>query len=122
MYCLTICFGPAATTWALMFKTKEEAQTQYDHVTTVLEETDSNRVVLTDDFGQRTSLDSNTVHGVMLEDLSLSKLAHIERALHQARMQAEGQKMAQTDPALVHAARGPNIISPMMGGNGRFPT
>jgi len=116
MYCLTICFGPAATTWALMFKTEEKAIQALQFIN---EHVDGN---FTDDFGQTIALKTSELHGVMLEDLSLSKLAHIERALHQARMQAEGQKMAQTDPALMHAARGPNIISPMMGGNGRFPT
>jgi hypothetical protein len=116
MYCLTICFGPVATTWALMFKTEEKAVQVLQFVN---EHVDGS---FTDDFGQTIALKTSELHGAMLEDLSLSKLAHIERALHQARMQAEGQKMAQTDPALVHAARGPNIISPMMGGNGRFPT
>jgi hypothetical protein len=120
MYCLTICFGPAATTWALMFKTKETAEIGWNAI--ALAKANNVVVNFSDDFGQEIVLESAPVHGVMLEDLSLSKLAHIERALHQARMQAEGQKMAQTDPALVHAARGPNIISPMMGGNGRFPT
>jgi len=118
MYCLTICFGPAATTWALMFKTKESAEAALAR-----EWTDSGHTIeVIDDFEQNITIKTDAVHAIMYEDLSLSKLAHIERALHQARMQAEGQKMAQTDPALVHAARGPNIISPMMGGNGRFPT
>ena len=117
MYCLTICFGPANTPWALMFKTQEAAEAAlHKSVAPGL------KIIIEDDFGQRAYFSTTAIHGLMLEDLSLSKLAHIERALHQARMQAEGQKMAQTDPALMHAARGPNIISPMMGGNGRFPT
>lgn len=118
MHCLTICFGPAGTTWALMFKTKEAAEANWNSVAMK-----SSNVVtrFRDDFGQELVLETDKIHGIMLEDMSLSKLAHIERALHQARMQAEGQKMAQADPALAQAGRGPGIISPVPMGNGRFP-
>jgi hypothetical protein len=97
-----------------MFKTQETANK-------AIEFTQNEWVNITDDFGQQASFRGEQIYGFLLEDLNASKLAHIERALHNARMQAEGQKMAQADPALVHASRGPNIISPMGMGNGRFP-
>jgi hypothetical protein len=117
MHCLTICFGPAGTTWALMFKTKEAAEAAYarEWVTPGL------GIEVVDDFEQNITIKTDDVHAVMLEDMSLSKLAHIERALHNVRTQAEGNKMAQADPALQHLTRGPGIISPVPMGNGRFP-
>jgi len=56
----------------------------------------------------------------MLEDMEKSKLAHIERGLHQARTQAKAQQAATQDPVLKSAAmmRGPAMIDPM--GNSRF--
>ena len=114
MFSLTICFGPAATSWALMFKTKAAA----DEVWTTIRTSDPfTAVAHTDDFGQTCFVTKQGVHGLMLEDLDLTKQAHIQRALHHAHMQAEGQSAAAADPVLrSQAHRGPSILAP-----GGFP-
>ena len=61
-------------------------------------------VSVADDFGQRATIDIKSIHGFMLEDMEQSKLAHIERGLHQARTQARAQQMATADPVLKNAA------------------
>jgi len=122
MFSLTICFGPAGTMWQLMFRTQEAAAaaaTGYDSIVNA----GTGRLILGDDFGQTLNMEAKDLHGCVLEDLSLSKAAHIERALHQARMQAEGQQQAETD-AILRAARarsGPAIIDPMGMPRGNFP-
>lgn len=68
-----------------------------------------------DDFGRQFF---GTVIGAVFENLDLSKEGQIEQALHNAHTQAQAQKRAQTDPKL-GGARGPAILSPMGGGNGR---
>jgi hypothetical protein len=141
MHCLTIVFGPSATAWTLMFKTKEAAEAALDSAGLSLRDAGgrlANRasrldpsvegqswlagdhVTVVDDFGQTIALNKEVVHGTMLEDMSLSKLAHIERGLHIARTNAEGQKIARSDPTLQEYARAPGIISPMGMGNGRM--
>ena len=49
----------------------------------------------------------------MLENLDVSKQAHIARSLHQQRIQAEFQKAAESDPVIRTAMRGPAVLSPM---------
>jgi hypothetical protein len=113
MFSLTICFGPSATSWALMFRTKENANEAWNRMTLASE----GKTTLTDDFGQRGLIDLKSVHGLMLEDLDLTKQAHIQRALHHAHMQAEGQSAAMADPVLrAQGNRGPSILAP-----GGFP-
>jgi hypothetical protein len=121
MYLLTVIFGPMATQWALLFKTKEAAEKAYDSFSIVPLQTHGPTATfaLEDDFGQRIRLSSAELRGIMLEDMAASQLAHIERALHQAKMQAKGNKIAQTDPELREAARGPAVLSPGMH-NGPF--
>lgn len=119
MFSLTISFGPQGAPWVLMWKSEEPAKKAYDCVVTTrpLES-----VELVDDFGQTCRIWGDSIHGVMLENLELSKLAHIERALHQARMQAKGQEAAENDQVL-KAARfrsGPGVITPMGGPNGAY--
>ena len=113
MFSLTICFGPAATSWALMFKTKEGA----DHAVGILDSCFEGISRVSDDFGQTCRVNTKMIHAMMLEDLDLTKRAHIERALHHAHMQAEGQSAAAADPVLrSQAHRGPSILAP-----GGFP-
>ena len=116
MYLLTVVFGPMATQCALLFKTKEAAEKAYESFSIIPLQTHGPTATfrLEDDFGQRVCLSSADLRGIMLEDMSHSQLAHIERALHQAKMQAKGQKMAQADPELREAARGPAVLSPGM--------
>jgi hypothetical protein len=116
MFLLTINFGPADASWALLFKDEEKARGIYDN----LMQTSTDHVYLSDDFGQDATIALDSIHGLMLEDLEKSKLAQIERGLHQARVQAKAQQMAGSDPLLKAMAmtRGPAMIDPM--GNGRL--
>jgi len=117
MHSLTIVFGPQATTWVLLFKSAEAAKAAHAALA------DGSP---TDDFGQTASIQIGSIHGIMLEDLSLSKQVHIETSLHQGRIMAEAQQAANVDPALKQAAHqlrqsaqlrgmrnGPPILSPM---------
>jgi hypothetical protein len=116
MFSLSIALdGPIV--WALMFKTKEAANKAWAHIT---KDTDP-VMVLADDFGQQVAITLNKLTGAVLEDLNQTKLAHIERGLHEARTRAKMQQDAQADPVLRTAAmiQGPAMISPM--GNGPFP-
>jgi hypothetical protein len=116
MYTLSIALG--STSWALLFKTKEAAELALDRIMFAKGGTVST-VDFSDDFGQRIFVEGNSIHGCMLEDMDKTPLAHIERALWHARMQAQGQKLAQSDASLRQP--GPAILSPGMGmANGPF--
>lgn len=115
MHTLSICFGCAV--WPLLYKTKEAAEIAYNAANT-----GSGDIGLTDDFGQTVTIKPGSLHGLMLEDMDQTKMAHIERAMHQQRMQVLAQKTAQTDPALRAAAmmQGPGILDPQRMNGGRF--
>lgn len=121
MHLLTIIFGPTPTPWALLFQKSETAELTF-HELRKAWETKKEFIEIFDDFGQTINLVISSLHGFMLEDMEKSKLAHIERGLHQARTQARAQQMAVADPILKAAAlgQGPAILQPM--GNGRFPS
>ena len=76
------------------------------------------RVTITDDFGQIGEFSKAAMTSRTIEDCDLSKRAHIERSLHQQRMQTDFQKAAESDPHIRAAMRGPAVIAPM-GFNGR---
>ena len=117
MWCITVAVGNIP--WALAYKTEEAAQA----ADTTLTDGFTNgqiTIKMCDDFGQKITVCGNSVSGWNLEDMEKSKLAHIERALHHARMQQEGQKLAQADATLRQGQHGPAIISPMGMPNG-FP-
>jgi hypothetical protein len=125
MFSLTIAVGNTA--WAFMFKSEETAgKANTDLVAALAQDKAANfglaaMVLVEDDFGQEAMLAVASVHGFVLEDLSLSKHAHIERALQQARTHAEAQTAWQNDPAARAAARGPSVLAPGMHmPNGRF--
>lgn len=110
MHSLSVALGPVV--WRLIFNTQEKAEaakTRFAFVT-------GDVISLTDDYGQEIRVISDSVTGVMLEDLDRSKLAYVAMALHQARSQAEAQKMAATDPVLrnAHNSRGPAVLTPGM--------
>lgn len=117
MFSLTIYFGPAATMWTLMWRDEETARAAFTHA----QNREPNSLILTDEFGQCCDIERADIRGVMFEDMEKSKLAHIERALYQSRMQAKAAEMAQNDPVL-RAARfqqGPSTLVP--GGLNGFP-
>lgn len=121
MFSLTIIFGPTPTPWVLLYKTKESLDAAVQNYradkTTTFESGD---FIATDDFGATISIKRASIHGVMFEDMDLSKMNAIERGLHHARTQARAEQMAQADPVLRTASmgRGNAVLSP--GFNGAF--
>jgi hypothetical protein len=125
MFSLTIAVGNTA--WALMYKTEGSAQDALAVLEGALPASISSGFAqlpyakISDDFGQVVSLNASSMHGFILEDLTVSKGAHIERALQQARTHAEAQTAWQNDPVARAAARGPSVLAPGMHiPNGRF--
>jgi len=106
MHAITLTVGPLA--WSLLFKTAEKAQEAW----TLYKTNSESEVEIADDFGQIVHAFPGALTGGMLEDLNETKRAHIERALHQARMQNEVQQAAEADAGL-RLRRGPAMLSPM---------
>jgi hypothetical protein len=94
-----------------MFRSEEKAEETYNRINA---KNDALVVEATDDFGQTILLRRESIHGVLLEDLSASKEAAIERMVHNAKTSAEAQMRAARDPALRHASQGPAVLSPGM--------
>lgn len=114
MHSLSIALGNVS--WRLLFKTKESIQIAVDTC-----RTGTTAIDITDDFGQQCFAVRKAIHGMLIEDMDLSKLGTIEVALHGARTNVDANHRAQTDPAL-RASRltgGPAMIQPGIG-NGRF--
>jgi hypothetical protein len=126
MFSLTIVFGPGPMVWTLLFKTEEAAVAARNSLQEA-KESGENDFELVDDFGQECFVKSSETSGWMLENLEQSRLAHIERALHQARTQAKGAEVADNDPVLKQARHraqgGMPMIQPMSSfrPNGGFP-
>jgi hypothetical protein len=125
MFSLTIVFGPGPMVWTLMFKNQEAALGAADTISKApLEEV----VAIHDEFGQACEIGKCNIYGFMVENLEQSKLAHIERALHQARTKVKADELAQADPVIRSAAtrQGGAILQPAMPGmpfqNGRMPS
>lgn len=122
MFSLTIVFGPGPMVWTLLFKDRESINSQVNQ----LEESGIKFVEVADDFSQCAVINKEQLHGWMAEDLEQSRLAHIERALHQARTQAKGAEIADSDPVLKQSRRRSQSEMPMIqpvpgfGPNGGF--
>jgi hypothetical protein len=111
MYSLTICFGPAATSWAFMFKEKENAQAHFSSAMSAMSDAASWRII--DDFGQEAFFEQFATYSALLEDLDLTEQARIERSMVDARAQTKFNVRAKSDPTIQAAMRGPSVISPM---------
>ena len=98
----------------LLYKTKENAEGAFGALQLAIETNAPVRI--SDEFGQ-TLHTSAAPTAVVWDDLDVSKLAQIERALHQARTQAEAQTLARSDPKLRMASAGPSVLSPFGPGN-----
>ena len=125
MFSLTISFGPGPTMWTLMWRDETKAKEAADKLRhgvdgryNTIGGINPQYAALEDEFGQQADVKFSEIHGFMFEDMELSKLAHIERALHQARTQAQGQQAAENDQVLrVQRARsGPAVLMPGMNG------
>ena len=112
MHSITVVFGPASLRF--LFKTKEKAEAhknfRTDHPT--------QDMIIDDDFGSHAEIKAMSIHGIIIEDLDVSKLASVEIMVHEARSRASAQHRAQSDPALRTAQQGPRVLSPMPGMNG----
>jgi hypothetical protein len=113
MFQITLTFGPTGTQWALLFQTEEKAVASWQHASLG----SSEFLTLEDDFGQTVNIVRKSLYGSMFESLEKSQLAHIEIALHRARLQAKAQQMASADPGLRTLARGPAVMTPFEAGN-----
>ena len=73
----------------------------------------STRMVIEDDFGQRLCL--HDFNGVLLENLSETKLGHTEFAMHEAKTRAGIMTRMNSDPVLKQAQLngGPAMLQPM---------
>lgn len=123
MHSLTICFGPAATPWILLFKEEVKAATIYNEYSNhLVAGASSGALIGADDFGQAFVLSISEIKGMMLEDMDASQEAQIERGLHQARTQAKAETKAMSDETIKSAIRakqqGPAVYSPGMPGGG----
>lgn len=127
MFSLTIFIGNGM--WALLYKNEEKAVRDFALFNSPPINIDPSvkleilpfTIDLIDDFGHHVRVRATSIHGAVLEDLEVSKLAHCERALHQQRTQLQAQKMSEADQTIrtARAANGPAIITPM--GNGGYP-
>lgn len=113
MFCLNIALG--SVVWRLLYKNEEKAIAAANELGITWERNDNSMLALNDEFGQTIRLRTNSISGVMTENLDQSKMGHVELALHQARTQALATKSAQADPALRANAlmNGPAMLTPM---------
>lgn len=119
MHSISICFGPAATIWNLLFKTEEKAGEFYGAYMEMKVQGTSGALIGGDDFGQTFSFDVAQIHAVLVEDLDQSQLGQVERGLHNARSQAKAQELALSDPIISQSLRkqqmGPAVMTPFGG-------
>jgi hypothetical protein len=111
MHIITIASAP--TVIQFVYKTKAGAVAALGAYKTAMQDT----FEITDDFGQYAVFKLEGISSVVMEDCSLSRQAHIERSLHQQRMQYDAQKAAESDPTIRAAMRGPAVLSPMFNGS-----
>ena len=109
MYSLTISFGPAATTWAFLFKEKTSAENAYGAATC------DGYFRIEDDFGQTGYFESNARHALLLEDLDLTEEARIQRSIAEAHVRVKVDQRAKSDPVIRSAMNqaGPAILQPV---------
>lgn len=116
MFSMTISFGNSGT--QLLFKTKEAFEAAKEKYKTP--KTTSYELHLIDDYGIEILVKRSAVHGAMFEDLDQSKLGHIERGLHQVRLQIAADKAGMAAPDIVAHMRtrgqGPAVLAPNFNG------
>ena len=107
MFCVNIALGNTA--WRLLFKEEEKAKAVFDSLKPLPLNTKT--IDAEDDFGQVCSITTESVHGLLFEDLDKAKMANVEIFLHQQRVQVMAQKAAEADPALRMSRRGNGIAT-----------
>ena len=116
VHSVSVVFGH--TSVRFMFKSKEKAEAlrsfRCDHPTQDL--------IIDDDFGQRGEIRASSIHGIIIEDMDLSKTAGVEFMLHNTRIHSQATTRAQNDPALKADRRAsPQVLTPFPG-NGMMPS
>lgn len=119
MFSLTIVFGPVPC--SLLYSDEEHfkaaiAACSASAKTTSFEGDD---LKLEDDFGQGVCIKRASIHGFSYEDMNKTKIARIERGLHDMRVQIEANDRGRTDPKIsnaMRAAAGPGVLSPAFNG------
>ena len=112
MYSLTICFGPAGTTWVFLFKDRTAATSATIPVV-------NDALFVKDDFGQEAKFEESDVHGWVIEDLDQTESARIQRSLAEERIKVKLMDAAKSDPVIGAALRrqqGAPVLTPMGGG------
>ena len=115
MYLISVLVGRAQPlVWGLLFKDENNALAALGRLREVGD------VDVQDDHGQRLCAKSGDLGPIMFEDMALSKLAGVERTLHEQKIRAMCVKRMQADTefrGVVPAGGGPGILTPM-GANG----
>lgn len=119
MFSMTISFGNSGT--QLLFKTKEAFEAAKEkYKTSKATNFEGDELHLIDDYGIEILVKRSAVHGTMFEDLDQSKLGHIERGLHQVRLQIAADKAGMAAPDIVAHMRtrgqGPAVLAPNFNG------
>ena len=110
MFSITIALGNVS--WRLLYKSEESAA----HATSIIQDTKHlSEIRVDDDFGHSLTVPTKSLHGILVEDLDKTKMAHVELGLHQARIQAAANKAGQADPGLRASAmtNSPGVLTPM---------
>lgn len=123
MFSITIAFGSSGA--SLLFKTEETFAAAKDkYRSSKATSFEGDELHLIDDFGMEISIRRASIHGATFEDMDHTKLAHVERGLHQFRTQIAADKAGMTAPDISAYLRGrgagPAVISPNFGSNGAF--
>jgi hypothetical protein len=112
MFLISIAMGRSQPViWTLMFKTQEKAQQVFSLI-----QDNMGSFSFEDDYGQNIYAEKASVISMMLENAEMSKLAHIERGLHEQRIRAAIVSRMQADPTMRNMGQGPAMLTPMMGG------
>jgi hypothetical protein len=118
MFCLSIHIGQVV--WQMMYKSEDSVHAADSILASAHNSSFSVPgpiTIISDDFGQIAHVSLAALHGWLVEDLDLSKLAHVEKGLHNARTQNDYVKRVMADPsAQPRQQMGPGVLSPM--GNG----
>jgi hypothetical protein len=112
MYALSISFGPTNAIVAFMFKTEERAKAMRAIARVGFDGGEA--FTIEDDFGQFG--DFVKPNAVLFEDLEQSKAAHIERHLHNMRMQLAANDAVDAEPAFRSAQTRAKLAQMMNGG------
>lgn len=96
MYSISIAMGRGTpVVWALMYRTEARALETFK----ILQENVGD-VVINDDYGQTIAIKKADVIGMMFEDYEQSRMAHIERAVHEQKIRAAIGQRVRSDPGL----------------------